>query len=175
VVCCSISQPVIHSSQPAIKSWNGNSCLNTEVDFLSFPPIYLPANASQWVVPCPLTSPLFTTILEEIVCPLFKDFCAFFGTQMSTLVGTGPRLLTLPSFVLNTFTGIWPLTPELNPSAQRCLTRFYTWDLASWTVYFVKIYARKTNKSTNYSFSLLILYGNYYMFRYYINILRERS
>jgi hypothetical protein len=24
-----------------------------------------------------------------------------------------------------------PLTPELNPSAQRCLTRFFTWDFAS--------------------------------------------
>jgi hypothetical protein len=24
-----------------------------------------------------------------------------------------------------------PLTPELNPSAQRCLTRFYTGDFAS--------------------------------------------
>jgi hypothetical protein len=24
-----------------------------------------------------------------------------------------------------------PLTPELNPSAQRCLTKFFTWDFAS--------------------------------------------
>jgi hypothetical protein len=32
-----------------------------------------------------------------------------------------------------------PLTPELNPSAQRCLTRFITGDSASWTVYFVNI------------------------------------
>jgi hypothetical protein len=24
-----------------------------------------------------------------------------------------------------------PLTPELNPSAQRCLARFFTWDFAS--------------------------------------------
>jgi hypothetical protein len=31
-----------------------------------------------------------------------------------------------------------PLTPELNPSAQRCLTRFFTGDFASWTVHFVK-------------------------------------
>jgi hypothetical protein len=48
-----------------------------------------------------------------------------------------------------------PLTPELNPSAQRCLTRFVT-------VYFALepcislIYAWKTNKYTNYSFSLLL-------------------
>jgi hypothetical protein len=32
-----------------------------------------------------------------------------------------------------------PLMPELNPSAQRCLTRFYTGDFASWTVHFVNI------------------------------------
>ena len=32
-----------------------------------------------------------------------------------------------------------PLTPELNPSAQRCLTRFYTGDFDSWTVRFVNI------------------------------------
>jgi hypothetical protein len=31
------------------------------------------------------------------------------------------------------------LTPELNPSAQRCLTRFFTGDFASWTVHFVNI------------------------------------
>jgi hypothetical protein len=33
----------------------------------------------------------------------------------------------------------------------------------------------KTNKYTNYSFSLLIVYGSSYMFRHYIAILRERS
>jgi hypothetical protein len=27
--------------------------------------------------------------------------------------------------------------PELNPSAQRLLTRFFTGDFASWTVHFV--------------------------------------
>jgi hypothetical protein len=32
-----------------------------------------------------------------------------------------------------------PLTPELNPSAQRCLTGFFTGDFFSWTVYFVNI------------------------------------
>jgi hypothetical protein len=37
------------------------------------------------------------------------------------------------------------------------------------------IYAWKTNKYTNYSFSLLIMYGTSYMFRHYIAILRERS
>jgi hypothetical protein len=36
---------------------------------------------------------------------------------------------------------IWinPLTPELNPSAQRCLARNFTGDYASWTVHIVNI------------------------------------
>jgi hypothetical protein len=62
-----------------------------------------------------------------------------------------------------------PLTPELNPSAQRCLTRSFTADFASWTVHFVNICV-KTNKCNNYSFSLLIMYGSSYMFRHYIAI-----
>jgi hypothetical protein len=33
----------------------------------------------------------------------------------------------------------------------------------------------KTNKYTNYSFSLFIMYGSSYMFRNYIAIFRERS
>jgi hypothetical protein len=37
------------------------------------------------------------------------------------------------------------------------------------------IYAWKSNKYTNYSFSLLIIYGSSYMFRHYIATLRERS
>jgi hypothetical protein len=32
-----------------------------------------------------------------------------------------------------------PLTPELNPSAQRCLTRYFTGEFASLTVHFVNI------------------------------------
>jgi hypothetical protein len=67
------------------------------------------------------------------------------------------------------------LKPELNPSAQRCPTRFFTGDFASWTVHFFNTYALKTNKYTNYSFSLLIMYGSSYMFRHYIAILMERS
>jgi hypothetical protein len=34
---------------------------------------------------------------------------------------------------------ISPLTPKLNPSAQRCLTRFFNGDFASWTVHFFNI------------------------------------
>jgi hypothetical protein len=32
-----------------------------------------------------------------------------------------------------------PLTPELNPSVKRCLTRFFSGDFASSTVHFVNI------------------------------------
>jgi hypothetical protein len=39
----------------------------------------------------------------------------------------------------NFFGIINPLTPELNPSAQLWLTRFFTGDFASWTVNFVNI------------------------------------
>jgi hypothetical protein len=67
-----------------------------------------------------------------------------------------------------------PLTPELNPSAQRCLTRFFTSAFAHRTLHFVNICV-KTNKYTNYSFSLLIMYGSSYMFRHYIAIIRELS
>jgi hypothetical protein len=34
---------------------------------------------------------------------------------------------------------------------------------------------KKTNKYTNYFFSLLIMYGSSYMFRHYIAIFRKRS
>jgi hypothetical protein len=65
------------------------------------------------------------------------------------------------------------LTPKLNPSAQRCLTRFFTGILLLEPCISV-IYACKTNKH-NYSFSLLIMYGSTYMFRHYIAIPRESS
>jgi hypothetical protein len=67
-----------------------------------------------------------------------------------------------------------PLTPELNPSAQRCLTRFFL-GIFLLEPYISLIYAFKTNKYTSYSFSLLIMYGSSYMFRHYIAIFRERS
>jgi hypothetical protein len=41
-----------------------------------------------------------------------------------------------------------PLTPESNTSAQRCLTRFFTGDFASWTVHFFNI-CIKTKNATN--------------------------
>jgi hypothetical protein len=35
-----------------------------------------------------------------------------------------------------------PLTPELNPSAQRCMTRSFTGDFASLTVHFFNIFVK---------------------------------
>jgi hypothetical protein len=60
-----------------------------------------------------------------------------------------------------------PLTPELNPSEQRCLTRFLLGILLLEPCILL-IYAWKTNKCNNYSFSFLIMYGSSYMFRHYI-------
>jgi hypothetical protein len=45
-------------------------------------------------------------------------------------------------------------------------------DSVKWTKLNVDICV-KTNKCTNYSFNLLIIYGNSYTFRHYIAILRE--
>jgi hypothetical protein len=67
-----------------------------------------------------------------------------------------------------------PLTLELNPSMQRCLTRFLLGILLLEPCISL-IYAWKTNRCNNYSFSLLIMYGSSYMFRHYIAILRECS
>jgi hypothetical protein len=67
-----------------------------------------------------------------------------------------------------------PLTPELNPSVQRCLTRFLLGILLLEPCISL-IYAWKINKRKNYSLTLLIMYGTSYMFRHYIAILRERS
>jgi hypothetical protein len=40
---------------------------------------------------------------------------------------------------LNATQSVNSLTPELNPSAQRCLTRFFTGDFVSLTVHFVNV------------------------------------
>jgi hypothetical protein len=62
---------------------------------------------------------------------------------------------------------------ELNPSAQRYLTRLFTGAFASWPCISL-IYAWKTNKYTNYSF-ILIMYGSSYLCRHYVAIFREPS
>jgi hypothetical protein len=48
-------------------------------------------------------------------------------------------VFTVLAFISNT--GFWfnPLMPELNPSTQRCLMRFFTDDFVSWTVHFVNV------------------------------------
>jgi hypothetical protein len=48
------------------------------------------------------------------------------------------------------------LTPELNTSAQRCLTRFFTGDFAYWTVHFVNIWVKNQQMQ-----QLFIQFTNY--------------
>jgi hypothetical protein len=48
------------------------------------------------------------------------------------------------------------LTPKLNPAAQRCLTRYFTWDFASWTVHFVNVCVK-----TQQMLQLFIQFINY--------------
>jgi hypothetical protein len=68
---------------------------------------------------------------------------------------------------------------ERAPSKARNLTYIYGRDFLLGILllepYISLIYAWKTNKYTNYSFILIIMYGSSYMFRHYIVILRERS
>jgi hypothetical protein len=67
-----------------------------------------------------------------------------------------------------------PLTPELNPSVQRCLTRFLLGILLLEPCISF-IYMREKPTNAIYLFSLLIMYVSSYMFRLYIAIFRERS
>jgi hypothetical protein len=49
-----------------------------------------------------------------------------------------------------------PLMPELNPSVQHCLMRFFNGDFASWTMYFINICANNQQMQ-----QLLIQFINY--------------
>jgi hypothetical protein len=66
-----------------------------------------------------------------------------------------------------------PLMPELNPSAQRWLTRFFTGEFVSLTLHFVTICVK--NQQTQQLFIQFIMYGSSYMFRHYTAVFRERS
>jgi hypothetical protein len=67
------------------------------------------------------------------------------------------------------------LKPELNPSAQRYVTRFFAGEFASWTVNFVFICVKNQKNTPVINSSLLIMYGSSYMFRHSIATIRERS
>jgi hypothetical protein len=69
------------------------------------------------------------------------------GTQKIDAAGL---VHTLDAYDIN------PLTPELNPSAQRCLTRFFTGDFASLTAHFVNICVKNQQMH-----QLLIKFINY--------------
>jgi hypothetical protein len=59
-----------------------------------------------------------------------------------------------------------PLTPELNPFAQRCLTRFFTGDFASWTAHFVKICVKNQQMQ-----QLFIQFINYVWYLRHVSVL----
>jgi hypothetical protein len=73
---------------------------------------------------------------------------------MSYIYGAPSKARNLASYIYgrNFLLGILLLEP--------CISLIYEW---------------KTNKYTNYSFTLLIMYGSSHMLRYYIAIFRERS
>jgi hypothetical protein len=56
---------------------------------------------------------------------------------------------------LRVWPSINPLTPELNPSAQRCLARIFTGDFATQTVHFLNICV-KIQQMQQLSIQLLI-------------------
>jgi hypothetical protein len=72
--------------------------------------------------------------------------------RQDTIYGCFPLPFSVSLTHCYQYLSINPLTPKLNSSAQHCLTRFFTGDLASWTVHFVNICV-KTNTCNNYSFS----------------------
>jgi hypothetical protein len=59
-----------------------------------------------------------------------------------------------------------PLKPELNRSAQRCVTRFFTGDFASGTVHFFKICVK-----TRQMQQLLIQFVNYIWYLLHVSAL----
>jgi hypothetical protein len=59
------------------------------------------------------------------------------GLNSKKMSWSVPQLFLIILCIIN------PLTPELNPSAQRCLTRFFTVDFASWSVNIVSVWVKK--------------------------------
>jgi hypothetical protein len=55
-----------------------------------------------------------------------------------------------------------PLTPELYPSSQRCLTKFFPGDFASWTVHFVNTCVK--NQQIHQLFIQFINYVWYFLY-----------
>jgi hypothetical protein len=85
---------------------------------------------------------------------LYHLFCLTLSLLMSYIYGAPSRARNLMSYIYG----------------RDFLLRILLLEL-----YILLIYAWKTNKYTNYSFSLLIMYGSSFMFRHYIAIFREHS
>jgi hypothetical protein len=88
------------------------------------------------------------TLTQYTKCPLFSTSWGWASNARNTyrhlilnkLKENYVTLVLLYWFtVLHGQQNINPLTPELNPSAQPSLTRFFAGDFASWTVHFVNI------------------------------------
>jgi hypothetical protein len=82
----------------------------------------------------------FADVSELYVRSIFKGWMKFQNTakiwNLRTSIYVFPLRIALFE---NKQNKIRYLTPELNPSAQRCLTRFFTGDFVSWTVHLVNI------------------------------------
>jgi hypothetical protein len=65
-----------------------------------------------------------------------KDSYSFFRGKRGRRKGVNREQIELGIVCFTVFN---PVTPELNPSSQRCIPRYFTGDFASWTVPFVTI------------------------------------
>jgi hypothetical protein len=94
-----------------------------------------------------LCASAFLQLLKKrIVLPLSGLEPRFLGRssrRLVTILSVVSRSTVQPCNDCNQFQLFNPLTLELNPSAQRCLTRFFIGDFASWTVHFVNIWVNK--------------------------------
>jgi hypothetical protein len=75
-----------------------------------------------------------------------------------------PNILSARKVWINT------LTPELNPSSQRCLTRFITGDFSTWTVHFVNVCVKNQQMQ-----QLFIQFINYVWYLLYVSALHCNS
>jgi hypothetical protein len=91
-------------------------------------------------------------------------FLTLLRVKTPFLNSLGGRMWMLNWLIITAYLN--PLTPELNPSAQRCLTRFFTGDFASWTVHFVNICVKHQHMQ-----QLLFQYINYVWYLLHVSAL----
>jgi hypothetical protein len=100
------------------------------------------------------------TLVREYFSLSFMSVCTPRIFRPSVLSSWPPcrswSLIQAPFYTVHCNLVRQPLRPELNPSAQRCLTRFFTGDFDSWTVHFVNICAK--NQQMKQLFIQFIIY-----------------